>query len=131
METLKEKISEDRGSVMVEAASVFPIVIFSMAVLVFILAIMYSQTAANVEMHMALNKAMGKETETVTVKSRVPEQENIGTGYTGGRKVWKSRSSINREGLLFMAGFQKDLEGRVYEVHEKKFIRYKDLLDGE
>ncbi|MEG0156344.1 MAG: pilus assembly protein, partial [Anaerovoracaceae bacterium] len=74
-----------KGSSMVEATIVFPLVILVVMAVILILAFLYNEVATSTKSHLALTEAMGRETETVWVYKNVPE--NI--AVTQGRHLLK------------------------------------------
>ncbi len=126
---MKKRLSDRKGSTIVEAAVVFPLVILTVTAVIYILAFMYDEAAAQVEMHLALNAHMGRETRTVITYSNVPENANIYEGKKDIEKCYFAENGLRfgKKGLL-RHSFMKRLESRIYSVDEKKHIRYSDFF---
>lgn len=131
MKEARKKTHDERGTTMVEAAVIFPLVILASIAVVFILGYMYSQVHSNAKMHLALNDVMGSESETVFTKSKVPKGINTYESPSFSGKTWHASESIRFQKRGLLKAFSKESESRVYEVDEKKYIRYHDFFNEE
>lgn len=118
-----------KGSAVVEAAVVFPLVIMTVVAVIFMLTFMFNEVAAQARMHVAVNAKAGRETETIFVYRNVPGSIKPYSGAGGTAKCWiaDERLHFERRGILSRS-FVKTKESRAYEVDEKRYIRNVDFL---
>lgn len=122
-------VKSKKGSSMVEAAVIFPLVILAVMAVIFILVFLFQEVTYNSRIHVALNATMGSETETVETYKNVPAGIKPYKSVHGIGECYYAESGLTfqKRGLLNKS-FTKTLEGRVYSVDEKKFIRYTDFF---
>lgn len=121
---------DKKGSTMMEAAVILPLVIVSAVVVVVILSFLVKEIATETRLHNTAVITMGRETKTCISKT-----EKLYSTATKG--VHKGRRSWNVSEPLSLT-FRMTLQGRisgvkdssVYEVNEKKYIRNVDLIRG-
>lgn len=118
-----------KGSSMVEAALVFPMVVLTVMAVIFILVFMFQQVACNARLHLALNATMGRETGTVETYRNTPVNVKPYKAFHAISECYYAESGLQfrKKGVL-LNSFTKTLESRVYSVDEKKFIRYTDFF---
>ncbi len=118
-----------KGSTMVEAAVVFPLVILTVVAVIFILTFLFQQVTYNARLHLALNATMGQETDTVMTYRNVPDDIKPYPSFYGIFPSYYADRGLHfsKKGLLNKS-FTKVLESRVYTVDEKKFILYTDFF---
>ena len=121
-----------RGTTMVEAALIFPLVILTVMTVIFILTFMFQEVAGHSRLHLALNAEMGKETGTVETFKNVPAEVRPYKSFHGVSECYLAEKDLRftKKGLL-SGSFTKVMESRVYSVDEKKFIRYTDFFLSE
>ena len=121
---------DKKGSTIMEAAVILPLVIVSAVVVVVILSFLVKEIATETRLHNTVVITMGRETKTCISKT--------GKLYSTATKgVHKGRRSWNVSEPLSLT-FRMTLQGRisgvkdssVYEVNEKKYIRNVDLIRG-
>lgn len=118
-----------KGSTIVEAAVVFPLVIMTVVATIFILTFMFNEVASQAKMQVAVNAKMGQETKTVYTYKNVPTSIKPYSGQNGFISCYiaDEKLKFKRTGILSKS-FVKKKESSAYEVNEKKYIRYVDFL---
>ena len=125
----KRILLDRKGTAMVEAALVFPLVILSVAAVITIMIFLFEEDASTARVHIAANARMGKETETVKVMKNVPNKINVESGYKILGKCWIAEDELVFRGNgLLDKNFSKDKESYVYETDEKQYIRIVDFI---
>ena len=115
-----------KGSLIAEAAIIFPVIILSMMAVISILIRMYMMTSESVHDHLALRLEAGVRTETVFREegySRLVPEDRFG------------RSAFSKEVAAVDAGKLYDNyiftdESRCYLINEVRYVRLSDLLSG-
>lgn len=113
-----------KGTVMAEAAMVFPIVILAVAALIFVFQFFYQQTEMRVEIHKALRAESGEIHGTMKYHRKpetpFPVYRKGGTlccyGTMKSKKKW------------FLEKQEKELMSEKYLDDEKQFVRMADLI---
>lgn len=125
------EIRNERGSTMVEAAVIFPLVILTVTAVVCMLVFFTRQVYVQSEMHMSLRAAAYEEMGTVDSLIERKNSFSICETGKGNRKIMfcKGHISMNGSGLLD-GKFQKKIEGRVYASREIDFVRKQDLVNN-
>ena len=93
-----------RGTAMVESAVVLPLVIMTVAVIVYILIFMHQQVSIRSKMHLALSSEGGKASDTVrTLRTESPRfpvyksgKSKMGTVYYEGTVSFAKRGLLSR-----------------------------------
>ena len=106
-----------RGSTMVEAAIVFPLVILSIAAVIFMMIAMYGYVSQSAGLHVSLIERAGAESETYEVS---PVSAGDNSLNKDGKKV-KGAAFAESEGVIIGSGRKKI-------VSEKGIIREKDVI---
>lgn len=116
-----------RGSVMVEAAILFPVVILAVVGIICILIFFYNQIETQSSMHMAMRKEAGEINKTTEYLTKVESPYPV---YRKGKYVYsKGTLTFLERGLL--RGNSKELQGRYYVTRGKDIVRHKDLFLGQ
>lgn len=118
-----------KGSAMVEAALVLPIVILSVMAVIYILLFLYNEVAAGAKVHVAANAEMGRQTGVQTTKRHIPHGISVSEGGALLGKAYYGAGTVKfRKTGLFRRSFTESIETYTYEVDEKKLIRYSDFF---
>lgn len=112
-----------KGTSMVEAAVVFPLVILAVAALIQILVFFYQLTETNVKMHLALRAESGSISQTVIYETA--EEPPFPVYKAGNRLYYSARLSFLEKGILRQ--IHKDIAARHYINRESAAIRSFDL----
>lgn len=118
-----------KGSTMMEAAVVFPLVILSVTTVVFMLGFLFQETACKARLHVAVNAAAGNHADTVETYRNVPETIQPYAEHAGLRKGWFAEETLNAEpkGLLTRRLIRTKVS-RAYEINETRYLRLVDLV---
>lgn len=109
---------------MVEAATVFPIVILAVAALIFILQFFYQLTEMRVEMHKALRSESGKRYGTMQYHK---EPEPSFPVYRKGGKLY-CYGTLKSGQKWFLDRQEKELKSEKYLDDEKQIVRMVDFI---
>lgn len=118
-----------KGSAMVEAALVLPVVILTVMAVIYILVFLYNETAVRAKVHVAANAKMGDETGVSITKKHIPHGIGVtkGSALLGSAYYADGSVSFKKKGIL-KNSFTKQINTYTYEVDEKKLIRYTDFF---
>lgn len=115
------------GSAMVESAMVFPLIIFTLMALIYMMIFFYDQLGHKVDMHMMLRAESGKMCENMF----------YGNTQETGFNVYKDRQQISSYGTVvsekkwLLAERKKEFSARKYLIDEAGFVRMTDAIaDG-
>ncbi|MDD5987029.1 MAG: hypothetical protein PUC26_04330 [Eubacteriales bacterium] len=117
-----------KGTAMVEAAIVLPMVIAAVAVTILLLSFMMREAASWAGLHLAVNAAMGEKTKTQIHYDHLPSKE-ISRGWRNGHQCHRAEETLHFSCRVVMQGKKESRkECTVYDVNEKRYIRNVDLL---
>lgn len=134
METLRSRLStalkREKGSAMVEAAILFPLVLLTLAALVVILVMLYEEAAQSAGLHRQLLWESGASTKVFQPDAGPPESPEADTalGLFGVHPVREGFTLLERHGFALLAAappFRS--EGRAYLLDEQKYLMLKEL----
>ena len=125
------KFSDERGTVMVEAAVILPIIILAVMAVIYTLIFMNRQVSVRADMHIGLWAERGAVSETVTNNSGYDAEFPIYSrkAAVGGTVYYSGNIRFIRRGLL--KDYGRKLEGRLYWIREKELIRAADIIGGK
>ena len=122
-------LKDDRGSAIVEAVIVLPIVILAVMSVVVIISYISGTVFTSVDVHRHLRSEEGREAGTRATYG-IEKTGDISDEYHNGRKIKAANIVINQNGkFLLESELKKNKDARVYVIDEKKTTRYKDLLE--
>ena len=117
------KIRSRKGTTMVEAAMIFPLVIAAVIAVIYIVLSLYSSLSLQASLHLALRKEGGELSQTTyrlqEMKEFQSKKDSVGIRPVL-RTEWEREYRIN---TLFQARSTRKAEGRVYLVDEAERIR--------
>ena len=113
-----------KGTTMVEAAVVFPMVILAVMALIYMLQIFFKETEMRADMHKALRAESGKYCQTLQYQKNIQSPFPI---YRKGDRLYCRGTLKSREKGILKAG-EKMLYSEKYLDDEREFIRTIDLL---
>lgn len=118
----------NKGSTIVEAALVFPIILLSLMTLISILMFLFEDSAAQADLHTVIRREAGKETGTFISHSG-SSRVVVYDGIRGIYRVMNGSSSATFEGGgILSRSFQKPVTGYLYMTDERKYARYIDFF---
>lgn len=122
-------VKERRGTTMVEAAVVLPLIIFSVMVIIFILVFINRQVSVQSQMHIKIWAERGNVTETVVTNHSHEGKFPIYKGSSTASKTLCYDGTVNfsKRGLL-TRNYSKQLKGYIHAVREMELIRLTDLV---
>lgn len=132
MNILKEKLNNNKGTTMVEAAIILPLVILSVMALIYLLINIYSTVALQSHMHLLVR-------EESNVKSGMTKCE-IADGYkrdrirkkaesmnikleTKANKVWANKNVVYKANMIIKKAPKVGHYGRSYIYNESDIVR--------
>lgn len=119
---------DKRGTSMVEAAAVMPLVAVSVVVVILIMSFMIQEAACETKLHAAATAAMGRKTKT-QIRTEPVSVTAAEEGRRGMRKcLTASQKLVFSYRLVFRGRTGGTKKSGVYEVNEKKYVRNVDLL---
>ena len=118
-------IHDKKGGTIVEAAVVLPVVSLAVVAVIFILSAMFQQVSADAAIHVALNEAAGRDSDTVKVLDHVADDIDK---YSSGNIYYGEKQLFFRKGGLLTKRYSRTVQSRTYIVDEKKYIRYADFF---
>lgn len=117
------EIRSKKGTTMVEAAMIFPLVIAAVAAVLYIVIGMYLSLSLQSSLHLALRKECGVLSQTVMRQDEIKEFE-AEKGWSGIRPVLrmaeKKEYQIN---IVFKDKIVREEKGRAYLIDEAELIR--------
>lgn len=119
-------MNSKKGSLVAEAAIVFPVVLIVVMTVVHILISLYSEASYSSRDHLALRDEAGARTETI---ERVNGYWRLAPEDKFGRRPFTEAPEIV-EGFKFPDNLLFADRGRVYVIDEAGYIRKIDLLNG-
>lgn len=127
---LKKSLFNDRGSAIVEAVIVLPIVILAVLGAVMIVSYLTETVFSSVDMHRQLIREAGVDSGTRKAYGRTYGDSEVRDDYIGGKKCKTASDKVIKQGgLLFDDKLSGNIKARVYIIDEKKTTRYKDMFD--
>jgi hypothetical protein len=125
------RIRSKKGTTMVEAAMIFPLVIAGVIAVLYIVIGMYQSLSLQSSLHLALRKECGERTQTVY---RMEEMQDFKaeTGRNGIRPVVKMKAGREyRIHIIFQDRITRKEEGRSYLINETELIRILSFQEEE
>ena len=122
-----EKLREENGSTIVEAAMVMPLLIISLIAIVITIVFLVESLFMQSNIHLYLQEKAGIKSETRIIKSVESFNE------TEDRRNMVKVLSVNKTnymkgGYLLPRTLRDDFDADAYVINEKKIIRYKDFF---
>lgn len=116
-----------KGSVMAEAALVFPLVILTVAALIYMFQIFFRHTEVRAGMHRALRAESGRICETLQYGEPVQPPFPI---YRKGSRLY-CRGTLRSKSKGILDAQEKTFLSEKYVDDERDYIRRIELLEGE
>ena len=121
-----------RGSYIVEAAVVLPVIVFTIITAVLIISFFYQQMEQRCEMHITLRGSAGMITEKTIYgksglwqgESRIEKTALGGAVYGKGYVVMKKRGSLRNVSAW-------EMSGKAHAIDGPKYVRYCQLIRGQ
>lgn len=113
-----------KGTAMVEAAVVFPMVILTVMALIYMFQIFFRETEIRADMHKALRAESGKCCQTLQYQENIQSPFPI---YRKGERLYCRGTLQSKERGILKAG-EKMLYSDKYLDDERNFIRKIDLI---
>ena len=123
---IKARTRNKRGSLIAEAAIVFPVVLIVLLIVIYILITLYIQASTSARDHLALRKEAGIQTEKVI---RHESFANLAPSDKFGRVPFQEGAEIT-EGRRYLDRLLLTDNSRVFVIDEVSHIRWADLIDG-
>lgn len=123
-------LKQQKGSAMVEAAILFPLILLVLAGLVVILVLLYREASASAELHRQLLWESGASTGAFRPDDAPPNPggAQTQTGIFGIHPVREGFTLVERGGFgLLQAAPPFRSEGRAYLLDEQKYLMLKEL----
>ena len=122
------KISDKKGTIMVEAAVIFPLIILAVMAVIYTLIFMNRQVSVRADMHINLWAERGIVSKTATTDTAPDAGFPVyGKKAAAGGTVYYSGSiGFMKRGLL--KEYNRKSEGRLKWVREKELIRAADII---
>lgn len=128
---LKRIGAQRKGTVMVEAAMIFPLVVAAVAAVIYIVIGLYSSLALQSSLHLDLRKECGESSETVFRLEKI-QKFNSSKEVFGIRPVLRAEEArVHRIGSLFKQSVTRKETGRSYIIDEAELIRLLSLWGEE
>jgi hypothetical protein len=125
------RIRSKKGTTMVEAAMIFPLVIAGVIAVLYIVIGMYQSLSLQSSLHLALRKECGERTQTVY---RMEEMQDFKaeTGRNGIRPVVKMKAEREYQiHIILQNRITRKEEGRSYLINETELIRILSFQEEE
>lgn len=124
-------IKSKKGSYIMEAAIVLPVIIFAVITAVLIIMFFYSQMTERSRMHMVLRQEAGEMTEHTKTFSKVSWDGEcyLDKRASGGEAYGKKYIVMNHRGLLTRKG-AFTVEGSCHGNDGTRYVRYCNLVKG-
>ncbi|MDD3168878.1 MAG: hypothetical protein PHC91_05360 [Eubacteriales bacterium] len=120
-----------KGTTMVEAAMIFPLVIAGVMAVIYIVIGLYSSLSLQCSLHLALRKECGVLSQTVIRNEEVREFQSK-KEWSGIRPVLKMAEEREyRINTLFQVCVSRREEGRSYIINEAEMVRLLQFREGE
>lgn len=124
-------IRSKKGTTMVEAAMIFPLVVAGVAAVLYIVIGMYLSLSLQSSLHLELRNECGKRSETVYRLDEIKEF-NAETDRNGIRPIVRMEEEREyRINILFKDRTTKKEEGRSYLIDEPEMIRILSFQEDE
>lgn len=118
-----------KGSTMVEAALVFPVVLLTLIALIKIQLFLYEDAATLADLHQAIRYEAGCDTGTFKGK---PGSSNVASksGFDGIYRVMRVETWMTFEGnFMLHRTIHKKQTGQLFLIDERKYARYVDFFN--
>ena len=124
------KFSDERGTIMVEAAVILPVIILAVMAVIYTLMFMNRQVSVRAEMHLCLWAERGAVSKTVTTNSEYDGEFPVYSknAAVGGTVYYSGNIRFMKRGLL--KDRSRKSEGRLYWIREKELLRAADMIGG-
>ena len=116
-----------KGAAIVESVMVFPLVILSVIVLIFMMVYFYAQLNERVDMHIALRAESGRICQNVFYNNKESNNFSI---YKKVQQIY-SHSAVKVKGNMISERHEKEITARKYLIDECKFVRMSDVVEDE
>lgn len=117
-----------KGSTIVEASLVFPIIILSIMAMIAILMFLFEEAAAQAELHLVIRTEAGRQTGTFHGSSG-SSTVSVGRGFYGIHSVMNGKSSVTFEEIeILPLPVHKSLVAYQHLIDERKYARYIDFF---
>ncbi|MBR2511520.1 MAG: pilus assembly protein [Firmicutes bacterium] len=125
------RVSDERGTMMVEAAVILPVIILAVMAVIYTLIFMHRQVSVRADMHMGLWAEKGSVSRTFSTGTGVEGTFPVYSrkSVAGGVVYYTGHISFMKRGLL--KSYNAKSEGRLYWIREKELIRGADIIDEE
>lgn len=116
-----------KGSIIAEAAMVFPVIILSLIAVIYILIYFYDQTGEQVKMHMVLRSESGRMCDNMYYDNQDADGMTV---YRKNNKIYSYKMvSLGKNGLL--EAREKSLYAEKYLIDEAAIVRMADIMGSE
>ncbi|MCR5134844.1 MAG: pilus assembly protein [Clostridiales bacterium] len=123
------KLKEKKGSTMVEAAMVFPVVILALTVMIYGMLYLFDETAAASAVRRAVIREAGRKAGTVTLYNEGSSGVPVTTAVYGIRPCSAGeKTAVMKSRMPGVAGRRRTLSAHQYICNEKTEIRLWDLF---
>lgn len=122
-----ERLKEEDGSTIVEAAMVMPLVLISLIAMLITMVFLVESLFMQSNIHLYLQAKAGEESETRISKS-VESFEATSQRRNMVKVVSVEKTKYMKGGYLLPRTFKKNVDADAYVINEKKIIRYKDFF---
>ena len=114
-----------RGSAIVESVMIFPLVVMSAVILIFIMIYFHTQICERVDMHIMLRAESGKLCENMFYQNDINSDFTV---YKEAHQIY-SKKRYESEGNLLLDKNSKEIYARKYLVDEVKYIRMTGVIE--
>ena len=122
-----ERLKEEDGSTIVEAAMVMPLVLISLIAMLITMVFLVESLFMQSNIHLYLQAKAGEESETRISKS-VESFEATSQRRNMVKVLSVEKTKYMTGGDLLPRTFKKNVDADAYVINEKKIIRYKDFF---
>ncbi len=125
------KLKSKRGSYIMEASVVLPILIFAVITVVLIIMFFYSQMTQQSQMHIALRQEAGAKTDTMMSEQSIDWDGEVHTkkGAAGVTVTGKKYLVMDHRGILSKKG-TFTVKGTCSGIDAVQYVRYCSLVRG-
>lgn len=116
-----------KGSIIVEAAMIFPLVFMSVMILIFMMIYFYSQLSERTDIHILLRSESGKVCDNMFYGNEVKSDFPV---YKKAQQIY-SEGTFNMSNRFFLNSREKQITARKYIIDESRFVRLKSLSEAE